>query len=180
MRPRFTVELDCSADHVMDALRSDESNEERGVEGTFSERHGVLTLPDAERQFWSTQLGITIEDPRTGPDGRPRPTRALGVFSPQPEIWTAYVFAVGILMLIGACGLMFAVVQLTLGHAPWGLVASLIAVLVGALVYTSTLVGQGLAAAEMYKLRSYLDDRLDEAEAEARQAPQTARESAQL
>lgn len=180
MRPRFTVELGCSADHVMGALRSDEFNAGDGIEGTFSEHHGVLTLPEAERQFWSTHLGLTIEVARKDADGQTRPTRVLGVFSPQPEVWTAYVFAVGILMLIGASGLMFAVVQLTLGHAPWGLVASLIAVLVGALVYTSTLVGQGLAAAEMYRLRSHLDDCLEAAEARARRAPATARESAQL
>ncbi len=44
----------------------------------------------------------------------------------------------------------------------------------------ATLVGQGLAAPEMYELRSYLDDRLEEAEAKAGQAPVTVRESAQL
>ena len=56
----------------------------------------------------------------------------------------------------------------------------LIAVLVGGLLYTSTLVGQGLAAGEMYALRSYLDDRLEEAEAAAAREPATPRDSAQL
>ncbi len=180
MRPRFTLELDCRAEHVMAALRDDTSRLERHIEGEFSERHGVLRLLDADRQFWSTHLGLTVEDAGKTPEGELRPTRVLGVFSPQPEIWTAYVFAIGILTLIGVFGVMMAIVQLTLGGWPWALVASLIAVLVGALLYTSTLVGQGLAAGEMYELRRYLDDRLDVAVSSSRHEPRTARESAQL
>jgi hypothetical protein len=67
-----------------------------------------------------------------------------------------------------------------MGQAPWALVASLVAALVAGLVYTSTLVGQGLAASEMYTLRSFFDDRLAEAEKDARREPRTARASAQL
>jgi len=164
----------------MQALRSAESRADRSVEGRFSNRHGVLMLPESERQFWSTQLGLTVEDPRPGPQGEPRPTRVLGVFSPQPEIWTAYVFAIGTLALISVCGVMYAVVQITLGDWPSALIATLIAILLAALLYTSTLVGQGLAAGEMYELRSYLDDRLEEAQALSRREPMTTRESAQL
>ncbi len=180
MRPRFTLELGCTADHVMEALRSDDARDVRRVDGEFSERHGVLRLPEGERQFWSTHLGLTVEDAGPGPSGEERPTRVLGVFSPQPEVWTAYVFAIGILTVICVFGVMCAIVQLTLGHWPWALVASLVALLVGALLYTSTLVGQGLAAGEMYELRRYLDDRLEGAEARSRHEPATARESAQL
>ena len=164
MRPRFILEIDCSAERVMNALRSDTERAEAGVEGRFSERHGVLTLPEDEREFWSTQLGLTIED------AGERRTRVLGVFSPHPEIWTGYVFAIGVLAGVAVFGLMYAVVQLSMGSAPWCLLASIIAVLMAGLVYTSTLVGQGLTADEMYRLRSYLDDRLEAAEARHGQA----------
>jgi len=180
MRPRFKLELACSADDVMEALREDATREAIRIEGTFSERHGVLCLVEAERQFWSTHLGLTIEDAGTGPDGEARPTRLLGVFSPQPEIWTAYVFAIGILTVVAVFGVMCAIVQVSLGHWPWALLASAFSALVGALLYTSTLVGQGLAAAEMYVLRSYIDDRIEVAESRSRREPRTARESAQL
>ncbi len=182
MRPRFKLELACSADQIMTALREDEEDarESRRIEGTFSERHGVLRLREEERQFWSTHLGLTIEDAGRGPEGTPQPTRLLGVFSPQPEVWTAYVFAIGILTVIAVFGVMCAIVQVSLGHWPWALLASVFAALLGALLYTSTLVGQGLAAGEMYELRSYLDDRIEEAENRHRSEPATARESAQL
>lgn len=180
MRPRFTLEVDCGAEPLMRALRDDAARAARHIEGSFSERHGVLMLPEADRQFWSTHLGLTIEDARTTPEGDTLRTRVLGVFSPQPEIWTAYVFAIGLLVVVASFGAMCAIVQLTLGHWPWALLFSLFAALVGALLYTSTLVGQGLAAREMYELRSFLDDRIEAALAAARREPATARESAQL
>lgn len=65
--------------------------------------------------------------------------------------------------VISLCGIMYAVVQLTLGEWPTALVATVVAALLAALLYTSTLVGQGLAVIEMYELRTYLDDRLEEA-----------------
>jgi len=180
MRPRFIIELDCRADHVMDALRAGVARDDKLIEGHFSERDGVLTLPEAELRFWSTHLGITVEDARDGDVHGARPTRVLGVFQPRPEIWTAYVFAIGTIVVLGVFGAMVAVVQLTLGDGPWGLLASLLAVLVGGLVYTSTLVGQGLALGEMYHLRRRLDDYLDDAQAAGQREPQTAADSAQV
>jgi len=180
MRPRFIVEVNCSADHVMETFRGGDVDNPRSLEGSFSERHGVITVPEEARQFWSTQCGLTIEDARTDASGETRPTRILGVFSPHPEIWTAYVFTIGVLSLIVLMGLMYAVVELTMGHAPWALVASLLAVLIGGIVYTSTLVGQGLALGEMYELRSYVANCLAAAEASAVREPGSAGESAQL
>ncbi len=180
MRPRFIVHLDCSADCVMDALRAGVARHEDFIEGQFSEHHVVLTLPEEELRFWSTYLNVTVEDARVDPVAGPRPTRVLGVFQPRPEIWTAYVFAIGILLLVGVFGVMVAVVQLTMGVSAWALIASLIAGLVGALVYTSTLVGQGLALGEMYHLRRRLDDYLEDARAAGECGPRAAEDGAQL
>jgi len=180
MRPRITAEVACSADHVMEALTRGTERIDRAVEGKFSQRHGVLTVPEADRQFWSTQLGITVEDARTDDDGVAVPTRILAVFSPHPEIWTAFVFAIGTLSVIGIFGIMYAIVQLTMGQTPWALLAPVLAVPLCGLVYTSTLVGQGLAADEMYVLRTHLDECLAEAQTRSRQSPETSSESAQL
>jgi len=180
MRPRFILEVACGTDCVMEALRAGVARDEGWIEGQISDRHAVMTLPEEERRFWSTYLNITVEDARVDPVEDPRPTRVLGVFQPRPEIWTAYIFAVGILLLIGVFGLMVAIVQLTMGLAAWGLLASLISSLVGGLVYTSTLVGQGLALGEMYHLRRRLDDYLDDARKAGECAPATAEDSARL
>jgi len=180
MRPRFVLEVKCDAGLVMDLLREGAERHDQGLDGRFSERHGVVMIAEHEREFWSTQLGITVEDTQVDASGAQRPTHVLGVFSPHPEIWTAYVFAIGTLTTIGIFGLMYGIAQLSMGHAPWGMLVSTIAVLVGGLLYTSTLVGQSLALGEMYLLRSYVDDCLDEAQARALRDARTAPESAQL
>ena len=180
MRPRFTVELDCGATDVMHALRAGVARDVELIEGEFSERHAVLTLPKDALRFWSTHLSIEVEAASGGPVDGASATRVLGIFQPRPEIWTAYVFAIGILVTIGVFGAMVAIVQLTLGHGVWGLFASLIAGLVGGLVYTSTLVGQGLALGEMYHLRRKLDEYLEDARAAGQRVPKTAADSAQL
>jgi len=180
MRPRFILEVACGADDVMRSLRDGVADDERGFEGRFSDHHAVLTLPEEELQFWSTQLGLRIEDARAREDGTAQPTRVLGVFSPHPEIWTGYVFTIGILAGLAVFGVMWAIVQASLGHAPWALIASLVAVLLGGLVYLSTLVGQSLALGEMYELRSFLDERLEKARVRALREPKSALDSARL
>ncbi len=180
MRPKFILKLDCSADCVMDALRRGVAHHENLIEGQFSERHVVLTLPEEALRFWSTYLNITVEDARVDPVAGPRPTRVLGVFQPRTEIWTAYVFAIGILMLIGVFSIMVAVVQLTMGLDAWGLMACLLSALVGGLIYTSTLVGQGLALGEMFHLRRLLDGYLDDARSGGEYGSRTAVDSARL
>jgi len=180
MRPRFIADVTCDADQVMEAMQDVTQATALPIAGTFSDRHCVLVTSEEERQFWSPQLGITVEDARTGADGAPQPVRVLGVFSPHPEIWTSYVFAIGTLAGIGVFGTMYAIVQLSMGHPPWALLAPLLSSLVGGLIYTSTLVGQGLALGEMYRLRSHLDECLEAAEARGRTEPGTSEESAQL
>lgn len=181
MRPRFSLEVHCGAEPIMDALRAGASGDrDRPLEGHFSVRHGVLMLPEVERQFWSTRLDVTVDEEHTGADGATVPTRVYGVFSPHPEIWQAYVFMIGTLGVIGVFGLVYGIAQVALGHVPWAMLVPLICLLVGALVYTSTLVGQGLAAPEMYELRSHLDDCIERAVSASMHAPTTARESAQL
>jgi hypothetical protein len=49
-----------------------------------------------------------------------------------------------------------------------------------AVVYGATFIGQGLAAAQMYELRRYLDESLERAEARARATPTTSFDSARL
>lgn len=175
MRPRFVIEIACSADEVMSALRADTSDAQEGVEGRFTERHGVLKIEKNRRRFWTPELSLTIQD-----GDEPGVTEVFGIFSPQPEIWTGFVFAIGTLVTLGLFGIMWGIVQLTLGWSPWALAAPVLTGVLGALVYTATLVGQGLGAADMYRLRSFLDRRLDAAREQRSRQPRTARDSAQL
>jgi hypothetical protein len=95
-------------------------------------------------------------------------TKVWGTFSPRPEIWVGFVFAIGVCAVVAFLALIFAIAQMMLGNTPWALLVPVIAILVGIGIYTSALVGQGLSIGEMYRIRSYLDECLKEAERRAR------------
>jgi hypothetical protein len=176
MRPRFAVELACTIEDVMSTLRQRLPENVQGLEGVFSKRHGVLSFPEERRQFWSPQLGLTVESI----DGAEHATRVRGVFSPQPQIWTAFVFVYLTLFVLGFFGLMYGFAQLALDHAPNALLVPLVTTVLAAGAYAATFVGQGLGAEEMYHLRAYLDDCLFEAERIGTARPKTSQEGAQL
>jgi len=176
MRPRFAVEVDCSVEEVMAALRNRAEGNVQGVRVKCTRRHGVLDFPKEQRHFWSPQLGLTVEP--VG-EGAAR-TRVVGHFSPHPHIWQAFVFTYGTLFAAGFFLLMFGFAEWMMGRIPWALLGPVIASALAAFVYGATFIGQGLGAEEMYRLRAYLDGCFEEAQARHRSKPTTAAESAQL
>ncbi len=179
----------------MTILRERLDDNPQKVEGSFSRKHGTLRVSGDKMHFWSPCLDLTIieaDDSSThGTDTRgesdPRPvdvksaagpaTKVWGTFSPRPEIWVGFVFAIGVCAVIAFISLLFAIAQLMLGHTPWALLVPIGAILVGVGVYTSAIVGQGLSIGEMYRIRSYLDECLKEAESRAQLHPPTRTDS---
>lgn len=152
------------------------------VEGDLSaRRHGVLRIPQRKRRFWTPCLDLTIED-AAGDESLPSrvQTKLWGTFSPRPEIWTGFVFAIGTLVISSVFASVWGVAQLALGHSTFAFLVPVGAVLLAALLYVSALVGQGLSISEMYRLRAFVDDCLREADQAVSQRPRTATESSQL
>jgi hypothetical protein len=90
-----------------------------------------------------------------------------GRFAPHPNVWTGFMAAYGVLLMIAIFGTMFGVSQWTLHTPPWGLLAPPIALATGALFYTAAIIGQRLGADEMHALRDFVDRAVDDARAEA-------------
>jgi hypothetical protein len=176
MRPRFALDLACTIEDVMAALRERLPDNAQGLEGVFSKRHGTVKVPDERWTFWSPQLGLTVESI----DDDDHRTRVRGVFSPHPHIWTAFVFAYLTLFVLGFFGLMYGFAQLGLGRTPTALYVPATSATLGAGLYAASFIGQGLGAGEMYYLRSYLDECLEAAEQACLERPKTSRDSAQL
>lgn len=175
-RPRFSVELACRVDDVMDALRERIDGGVPDVVGAFSRRHGVLKIPLEHRRFWSPELSLTVEPV----DEATERTRVRGRFAPHPQIWTGFVFVYLTLFLIGLSGLVYGLAQLTLERTPVALWVPLASLGLSAFVYGATFIGQGLGAEEMYQLRGTLDGCLEAAEARGRRRPKTSFDSARL
>jgi hypothetical protein len=181
MRPTFVVDLACPGDQVMDALRHQLVLDAEDVEGEFSTRHGVLRIPQARSRFWTPCLDLTVEDCEAETsDGAPGHSKLWGTFTPRPEIWTGFVFAIGTLVILSIFSIVYGIAQIVLGHAPLALLVPVIAFVGAAFLYASALVGQGLSISEMYRLRAFVDDCLRAAKTSAPARPLTPRESAQL
>jgi hypothetical protein len=171
MRPSFTLEVACRGEDAMEILGARLAANPHGVEGSFSRRHGVLCMPEANQRFWSPCLDLTIEEiAETLQDGSPA-VRVWGTFSPRAEIWTAFVFAIGTLAIVAFASLFFGIAQVLSGHPPWAWVVPVLAPVLTAGIYVSALVGQGLAADDMHHMRAYVEACLREAGELARRAP---------
>jgi hypothetical protein len=179
MRPSFRIDVECDVEAIVAALRAALETRADEMTGTLSSRHCTLAIPDDGRRIWTPCLDLTINE-RVGEDTRPSGSRVWGTFSPRAAIWTAFVFAIGTLVIVSIFSGVYGVAQLALGHVPSALAIPLAAALIMALLYLVALVGQGLSIADMYRLRAFVDDCLRDAEAIAARRPATATDSAQL
>jgi len=173
MRPRFEMKVGCSVEEVMERMQARLSVGGQSIEGSFTRRHGVLMMPEARRRFWSPQLGLSLEEVADG-------VWIRGRFSPHPHIWTAFMFVYGVLFMFGVSGAVYAAVEFSLGRSPWALFVPIFCAALAAFVYGAAFIGQGLGAEEMYELRRFIDDCVDEAVASEWVIPVTPRDSANL
>jgi len=154
MRPEFTVELPVSADELMRCIESTLEQDNVRCRGRSARRCAELFVDQAERRFWSPHLSIQVQESGAGSVLSCR-------FSPRPELWTLIMF-VYFLMAFGALfGSAFGYVQWLLGHAPWGLLALPIGILVIVLLHVASLIGQRLSSDQMDLLRERLDTVLE-------------------
>ena len=178
MRPSFRVEAACNAERLKSTIGRQLVLDAEDVEGQLSERHGVSWIPEAKRRFWTPCLELTIEGVK-GAEGDSADegaghSKLWGTFSPRAEIWTAFVFAIGTLIILSIFATVYGIAQLALGRTAYALLVPLGSVLLAALLYLSALVGQGLSISEMYRLRAFIDDCFREAETDHSKSRNTA------
>jgi hypothetical protein len=150
MRPRFELQLPIERERWLAALQRLLENDSGSLRGQVFRKHAVVQVRDGERTFWSPYLNLEVEDE---PDG----SAIRGRFSPHPNVWTMFM-AVYILLAIAAlAGFSYGIVQYTLGQPIWGFWIVPASVAMFGFVYGATLIGQGLGAEQMYKMRSLID-----------------------
>jgi hypothetical protein len=178
MRPSFVIDARCRPEDMMDALRDRLEDNSQRVDATFSQNQGVLQSRGNKKRFWSPCLDLTVEDMTRlrlaevdGEGGSVTSSKIWGTFSPRPEIWTGFIFAIGTATVISVIALFFGVAQIMSREAPSAFAVPVVAMLFAAGLYASALVGQGLSLDEMYRIRNYVDTCLQAAEERARRRP---------
>jgi len=176
MRPRFALDVGCTVDTLVANLRERIEDADPALEGFFTPQHCVLRIPPERQSLWSPELDLTFE----GRAGDEAGIRVRCLFGPRPAVFTGFAFLYAALAAVGFGGLLWGLAQLTLDQVPWGLAVSGGSLLAIGAVHAASFVGQGLAAAQMYQLRRYLDVCVEGAEREARAAPRSPLDSARL
>ncbi len=169
VRPAFQIDALGEAESLAEILRARLEAEHPYIDGTVARGQCTLRVPQSEQRFWTPYLDIMFQD--TPQELSERPTvRLWGTFSPRPEIWTAFVFAIGTLVVVSIFAGVYGMAQWVLGRTPFALLVPPSAACGAGLLYLAALVGQGLSISDMYRLRAFIDDCLRESEGAASQS----------
>ena len=150
VRPRFEIEIEIEADKLMERFR------ERlprcpHCTGISVGRHAELFVPETERRLWSPWLSVTAEKKNSG-------SLLRGRFAPHPNVWTLYLFlsfGLGFALLVGTT---WGYAQWATERPPWALASVPIVIVLGALLYFASQVGQRLGGEQMDNLRNAVDE----------------------
>jgi len=145
MRPTFLIEFPIEPDQAIDRLSTLLNDTDYPIEGRIAGNHLMLVIPPADRHFWSPWLHIEINkfDSQSQVHGR---------FSPNPSVWTGFMLGYISLAVLIFFASMFGVAQWMMDKPPSTLGLIPFMVIVGALMYWSSLIGQRIANAQMHEL----------------------------
>lgn len=150
VRPTFELSVADPPAAVMERLRA-RLPRCRLCTGVSAGDHAELYVPVDERRLWSPWLSVTVE---AGSGG----SLVRGRFSPQPGVWTLYMFlafALGFALLVGGS---WGYAQWVMEQRPWALLSLPACLALGAGLYSVSLLGQRLSHDQMDHLHSALEE----------------------
>ena len=159
IRPTFEIATELTRRAITERIRAKLAVAKESISASVILSETIELVPHSSvGHFWSPQLRLDLAEA----DGR---TTIHARFSPHPHVWTLYlaVHAIGALGTLGAA--MFGISQYLAGQPAWALWALPIAPVLAALVWAFAFVGQGLAAEQMYGLRRFVEEALDDSPA---------------
>jgi len=152
LRPHFDLEVDLSPEDVMVQLAERfEANRGTWV-GHVTGTHAQIVVPRSQRHLWSPWLSFAAQAREGGG------TLLTGHFAPHPSVWTLYM-ALYAMLAFSLLGLgCFGLSQWMAGEPPTMLWSLPIGAVIGAGLYASAFVGQGLTAQQMCAMRRFVED----------------------
>ncbi len=121
--------------------------------GWVTPPYAELHVPEAQRHFWSPRLALTFDE-------HPEGTIVHGVYRPEPDVFTGFMFGHTAFVSLALAGFFVGVAQVTLGQLAWALIGLPIGLLLSGLLIVAAKLGQKLGRDEMRMLRRELDQAL--------------------
>lgn len=167
LRPRFELRVALPREEVFRRLEALVEQQDNGCIGNVHSDHADLGIPEGDQHFWSPFLKIVVRadcpaDSEAEPREKSNYVRLDGRFGPNSNVWTMFlaIYAFCGFSAFGAVIIGFS--QWSIGHSPSGFIAAAVAVIAGVAAYGVALVGQGLAADQMQRLRDLALEAFDD------------------
>lgn len=150
-RPTFLLETELSESEIMPRIKDSISKLSDQLEGQFTSQHAMICFTESKRHFWSpwVQLEIRSEE---------QCRQVFGRFTPNPAIWTAFIFAwlaIGVLVFFA---IMLGVSQQLTGLSPWAYFAVPVGAAIAFALWLASQAGQKLAHQEMHLMKSMIEE----------------------
>ena len=152
MRPRFEGVVDAPAEEVQARLRRAVEAQDR-FRGRVYDTSAVLKVSEEERHFWSPQLHLSMEPSGTR-------TEVLGLFSPHPTVWSAFLAAYLAIAFSGIMGVTIGASQWLLDTTPWALWAGPASIVLTVAVYLAARLGRRLGHGQTLDLYRFVKEAL--------------------
>ena len=151
LRPHFDLVVSLPTEAVLTTLAERFRDANGTWVGHITGQHAQLVVPRKDRHLWSPWLSFSVEEDEKG-------SLLSGRFAPHPSVWTMYM-AFYAMLLFSMLGLgFFGLSQWLAGEAPTMLWSLPIGAVIGAVLYGSAFIGQGLTARQMCAMRSFIED----------------------
>mgnify|MGYP003637419412 CR=1 FL=1 len=138
VRPRFHFELKLSEDEAKDRIRKLlKFNNALGFKGQLKNDYLLLKC-HTKKHFWTPQMEVRVEK-------EDDVTLVKCLITPEPSIWTFFMFSYVVSGFGLVIGLMIGSSQITLEKDVWGFWLAGISLIVGLLFYFIALTGKRLA-----------------------------------
>ncbi len=113
LRPRYKFTSSMSVEQVMDSILNKLKQPSEHVKGSTLINHAYLNIVEKERNYWSPELHISVEESSEG-------SLIRGVVGPTPKIWTMFMFFYTVVIALFVFGGALGISQWWLNmEAPW-------------------------------------------------------------
>lgn len=154
IRPRFRFVSNSSSVQIRSEIQEKLITTHQRFSAHFVEGHVIVKLKKEEEHFWSPQLDMVFEN---RPEGG---TLIRGLYGPNPNIWTLFVFLYGAVLLTMLFFAIYEGAQYNLGIIPFFSWTIPILICLEVLLYIVSQLGQKMGVEQTFALHHFLEDTL--------------------
>jgi hypothetical protein len=114
VRPRFVADIALKPSEIVKNFNAALAQTNAPCKGEAAEHYATLYFPKNKQKYWTPILTLTISETELG-------SHIRGMYSPQPSIWTMFVFFYTVIGTLGVFALIIGGAQSTVGKNPWAL-----------------------------------------------------------